>query len=464
MCYHRTPGTGTAIELDLNSTSSGWIGVSTPQNSIAPNNWYHVVATYNGSSASSGVQLYINGALQTLERKGDLSIANRIQSAAKFTFGTRDANTTWISGHGNAYAGKRDEVRVSSVVRSANWVWACYANQSSPAAFSTYGTVVASSAYKLKMAFSNYTAAEVLTNFPVLVTFSNGLYGTFNYNTFTSPTNGGDLRFTDSSESTFLDFEIEKWDTNGASFAWVRVPQLSSNTTIYAKWGGSDTNLPACTTNGAVWTNGYESVWHFDESASPYKDSTLKHDATAGAAPSRTTSAMVCAAQSFGGSSYLTAGAVNLGNLFTLSAWVNVDSSASSIQTILGTKVGGGSSDGMVFNVNTWNTTDKKLIFETGNGSSGTQAVTPINLVPYSLWHHVVVVVDRTSGVGTLYVDGADCTSVNSVNTTFGNNKTLYIGQFADNTFRFKGIMDELRVSTVARSTNWVWAEYANIA
>ncbi len=47
-----------------------------------------------------------------------------------------------------------------------------------------------------------------------------------------------------------------------AASVWVQVPALASNTTIYAYWGGNDTNAPASVTNGATWDSGYVGVWH----------------------------------------------------------------------------------------------------------------------------------------------------------------------------------------------------------
>jgi hypothetical protein len=53
-----------------------------------------------------------------------------------------DNELTISCGDNRGYYGKMDEVRVSRVVRSADWLWACWKNQGSLEEFSTYDPVV----------------------------------------------------------------------------------------------------------------------------------------------------------------------------------------------------------------------------------------------------------------------------------------------------------------------------------
>lgn len=73
--------------------------------------------------------------------------------------------------------------------------------------------------YRMKVSFTNYTRPEALTNFPALVVLSTNI-PRFRYSGFTS-SSGSDLRFASSNEATELNYEIERWDTNGASYVWV---------------------------------------------------------------------------------------------------------------------------------------------------------------------------------------------------------------------------------------------------
>ena len=118
--------------------------------------------------------------------------------------------------------------------------------------------------YRTKITFEGYSKRSGLSNFPVLVMLDTNLAG-FAYSQFAS-TNGGDLRFSDSSGTNELTFELEEWSTNGGVWAWVEIPLLdSSNDYIYAYWGNSvETNLPAYTSNGDTWDSDFRGVWHLD--------------------------------------------------------------------------------------------------------------------------------------------------------------------------------------------------------
>src|SRR5262245_56373907 len=62
--------------------------------------------------------------------------------------------------------------------------------------------------------FAGYNHGETLSNFPALVVLGPSI-SNFSYSTFLSLTNQ-DLRFTDVSQATELNYEIERWDTNVA--------------------------------------------------------------------------------------------------------------------------------------------------------------------------------------------------------------------------------------------------------
>ena len=125
-------------------------------------------------------------------------------------------------------------------------------------------------AKQMQITFGGYTnKSEVLTNFPVLVVLSNNVGQNFTFADFVT-TNGYDLRFYTNAADTGsgLNYEIESWNTNAgqACYVWVQAPTIPTNGSgsIYAKWGdAANSNQLACTTNGAVWTNGYIGVWHF---------------------------------------------------------------------------------------------------------------------------------------------------------------------------------------------------------
>jgi hypothetical protein len=321
--------------------------------------------------------------------------------------------------------------------------------------------------HRMKVTFSGYSRAETLENFPVLVSLSTNQPG-FSYSQFAS-TGGGDLRFTDAGGTAMLPHEIDEWNTNGTSSAWVSLPALSASSDfIWAYWGNAAaTAPPPWSTNGAVWSPGCELVWHLKETTFPYADSARRHPAISGIAP--TTAAGVvgrgCGLSS-GAKQHLTPGAVSLGGVFTLSAWVNVDPSATSIRTVWANKTDSAGT-GFAFYVNNYSSSgkaDRSLVFETGNGTAFTKAYTATNAVSSGHWHLVSAVVDRLSGTARLYVDGTDCTAGGSVLSDFAIQAAIDLGCFANTNYPFKGSMDEVRIEPLARSPNWIWASWMTVA
>jgi len=129
---------------------------------------------------------------------------------------------------------------ITGLTTDTPYYYACYATNGGGEDWSgstmVFTTKVAW-AYRMPVSFPQYTQAETLTNFPVLVQLSTGISG-FDYTNFLSVA-GYDLRFWTSDESVHLNHEIESWDTNGTSYVWVQVPELQSGTQILATWGSA---------------------------------------------------------------------------------------------------------------------------------------------------------------------------------------------------------------------------------
>jgi len=361
---------------------------------------------------------------------------------------------------------------LTNLVPKTNYYYRYYASNANGATWasttSTFSTDVLDSqslGYRMRVVFAGYNRPGTLVNFPVLIQFGTNIPG-FSYRQFASRT-GGDLRFTDFTGARVIPHEIDEWNTNGTSTLWVRVPKLSgTNDCVWAFWGNpAATNPPASSSNGSVWLQNFELVWHLKESAFPFADSAAKHSGTTGTLPASTTSGWIGRGVVFNGtSSYVNAGAINLGNLFTLSAWVKLDPTASSIRTIWGSKTGGSATAGFALYANSWGSTDQKLLLETGNGSAAGYAATDTNIVTSGQWRHVAASINRATGTAQLFVNGTDQTSSTSTLTDFANQSAVYLGRFADANYFFKGTLDEVRIETDARSSSWIWAAWMTTA
>ena len=90
-------------------------------------NWYFLTVAMNGT----GYKLY---------RDGGVLLVNAT------SFNNKDNNLSIIStfnGANQAANGNLDEVRIENVIRSTNWIWACWLNQASNAVFTACGPAAA---------------------------------------------------------------------------------------------------------------------------------------------------------------------------------------------------------------------------------------------------------------------------------------------------------------------------------
>jgi Concanavalin A-like lectin/glucanases superfamily/Domain of unknown function (DUF2341) len=298
----------------------------------------------------------------------------------------------------------------------------------------------------------------------VLVNLGANLPG-FSYRQFASPS-GGDLRFTDAGGLMPLLFEIDEWNTNGTSRVWVRVPRLAgTNDFIRAVWGNPlAARLPPSSTNGIVWSFDHFVVYHLKESGFPYADSAFRYPALAGIAPASTPGLVGRGCLFDGSSQYLNAGVINLGDSFTLSAWVNLDPTANDIRTIWANKAGGYDAAGLALFANSYQTSDRKLLLETGNATAGANASTAAGCVSAGQWHQITAVVDRAGSAARLYLDGTDLTQTATIRADFNNEAAVNLARFTSGNFYWKGMIDEARIESVARSSNWVWATWMTVA
>jgi gliding motility-associated-like protein len=130
---------------------------------------------------------------------------------------------------------------------------------------------------------------------------------------------------------------------------------------------------------------------------------------------------------------------------FTIEAWVKINSSASSINTIVGKKAPGGGTSGYAFYINSWGTSDRKVVFEATGGT-----FISTTSIPNNTWTHVAVSV-ASGGAATIYINGA--ASGTGTVTIPSNSNSINVGAFGNNGyFYFNGSMDEVRIWNVAKS------------
>jgi RHS repeat-associated protein len=454
---------------------SSWLATSANANfQFLTNSWHHFAHTLTANA----YKIYADGR----------QIGSGAFSGTPFLFDPNHYLLIGKTGYpGEGFSGSIDEARVSTVVRSADWIAAEYNNESSPTSFAIVcqGQAVGSSIPPCPVQFpaSTYTYSRAITishaevpntdqqNFPVLIS------GT--YADFANVSNGGkvqspqgyDIVFTsDPAGQHFLDHEIDTYNpATGAVNLWVRIPTLSHavDTTIYMWFGSSAVTFPQENKTG-VWSDGYAAVYHLGNGSSitgldsAGTNSSVTNGASAAAG-------FIGGGGSFNGSSsqYIAlpdSSSLKPTTALALEAWVN-PSSANGFNKIFDLDYrGDGSWNPPYFSYSlTLTNNPQPTFFVSSNGSvSGVTAGTQL---PLSAWSHLVGTYDGQQA--RIFVNGiADPNSVAvSGNIDYGTSKGVTIGKDGINsplTEGWNGQLDELRISSVPRSADWIATEFNN--
>ena len=383
-----------------------------------------------------------------------------------------------------------DELRISSVARSADWIETEYNNQFSPSSFAIpcQGVPVSQQppSCSLQVPISSFTyyrpivishlnvANSDQTDFPVLVSGTFPYLATIANSGQVRNSHGYDIIFTsDAAGQNQLDHEIDTYNpTSGAASFWVRIPTLShtADTTIYM-WYGSSAIVTSQENKAGVWKNGYGAVWHLGDGNTVNALDSIGVDNAA-------VSNVTAQAGKIGGAASLTGyytsfmAAPNNASLkptsaITLEGWVN--------PSWLGNY-------NQVFSMDYWaNGTwtspyhsyslssqqyNSNLAFVVTASGPTTKEVDSTHIAPTSQWTHVAGTYDGS--YARIYLNGAqDATPVAlSGAIDYGQSQALTIGMASIYDINvgceWKGLLDELRVSSVARSADWIATEYNN--
>ena len=326
--------------------------------------------------------------------------------------------------------------------------------------------------------FPGYSGAAPLTDFPVLVRLSPALNG-FNYSLCQA--GGTDLRFADA-EGNLLPCEVDTWNENGESLVWVKVPSLSRATRITAYYGCANppANMPS-----AVWSNGFVGVWHLGGTTLPLVESSgvstgfneSKGGETFGA------SGAIGGAVDFttgGRSGRLTApddDDLDGFSSFTVELWSKQAEGSSDYQPYLLTKTASGEFAYTFYqNKTTGKTNSVFYVFSdaTNNGRKNIAGDSRNLVVPsMGVWNHQAIVRDIAARKSFSYLDGAaipnggkDLDASTEMLNVCNSSSPLYLGNATGNnpSAAFPGQIDELRISNVARSADWVKATHDCVA
>jgi biopolymer transport protein ExbB len=322
---------------------------------------------------------------------------------------------------------------------------------------------------RVRITFQN-APGEHLNDFPVMIRLNPERIG----DTVASST-GADLRFLDDDGTTILDHEVEQWKPGEDAYVWVRVPRIDATNTDHIWLYYDNLDAPDEAKTKEVWVD-FLGVYHLAPTAiSPndFPDSTQNQNGAwetniAGNLPNPIVPGVIGRAATLDSMRYIHLGlndevAADVGEARTAEAWIFatkiqdqaiVYEEGECVGWFLGTTMNGEylgnfitDSEGEPCGPGIKEYQAKAIPVETGS------------------WHYLTLVVDRPNETMSLYVDGklGNSVAIDNVHLADGNG-VFRIGSDHDGgAGTFDGIIDEVRVSSIARSPAWIAAQHRSM-
>lgn len=283
---------------------------------------------------------------------------------------------------------------------------------------------------------------------------------------------GADLRFTASDGTTLLYAEKDFFSVTGGvatGLFWVNVSSVSSsaNTVIYAYYGVAGASAQA--NPQLTWNSDYLAVYHMGEAswsgtAGEVKDAKgTKTGTAAGNATTTATNALFGRCGTFDGSGdYVALSDYGDGGAaITISCWARFAAFGAYAGVI-----GKGNPNGNFFlqqNGPSGNGVAKiRCRVDTNLANSNAGAVS--STLSTSTWYHLAGTWSAADPYVRLFVNGSpDGTLARSGATVYNDTTVVNIGQDGFGACH-NGLIDEVRISSVQRSAEWIAFEYVSLA
>jgi RHS repeat-associated protein len=318
------------------------------------------------------------------------------------------------------------------------------------------------------------------TDFPFLFNTTDPILASIANGGHVSSPNGYDIIFsTDPGGLTKLDHELEQYNpVTGQVVAWVRIPTLShtADTVLYVFYGNS--NIVSSQQNPTgVWDSNYQAVYHLANAGTGTAADSTVNGNSATLVSISTAFGEIDGAGSFNGvSSYMqvpsadflsypTSGSTTTGFSATFGVWFQTSSDGVILGQTDGTEPGG--------NPGQWQPAlyvDTAGLLRASLFSHGgvTNQIVTATAYNDNKWHFAVDT--YTNGAEELYVDGQFAGSQQVAEVGYNSAYAYFVGAgetanwpAANGSWLyFNGVLDEVNISTIARSGDWVQTEYNN--
>lgn len=296
------------------------------------------------------------------------------------------------------------------------------------------------------------------SSFPMLVSGTYSYLATVANGGKVQNANGFDVGFYSNSTCTSkLNWETELYTaTTGVVVYWVNVSSISDGTVIYLCYG--DASISTDQSNAtAVWDSNYKGVYHLKDGTtlSPNDSTSNANNGTPVNTPTAT------AGQIDGAGNFVAASSQSIGvgsavvSTFplTISGWFNTDASVQgTIASISGDASGHGRKLLYTTNVAALRLYSQNDAAGSANPNGGTFTI--------NVWHYGVAVFAASNDY-KIYLD-AGTPGTDTTNVVFGTVSDTKIGWENTASNFFKGKIDEVRYSNIARSADWIKTEYNN--
>lgn len=302
--------------------------------------------------------------------------------------------------------------------------------------------------YRKKFVINNsqVSGSSNLADFPVLISLTDNDFRTTGNGGYVENPNGYDIVFTAADGTSVLNHELESYNpTTGQITFWVRFPivNATNDTHFYIYYG--NVNQTSDQSVNATWNSGYQMVLHMGNSLS---DVTAKGNdgSTNGTS---VVNGIIGDGRDFNANntndviSVADNSTLDITGDITISFWIN-GSNLNSLGPDLVTKGAYNNSyAAYYFNGVTFN--DDGTTFRGSTINDGTD--------------YYLTFTNSASGGRAIYINGsADATNATAFNFSTNNDPLT----LSSNGYQFDGMMDEVRISNVAHSADWIATEYNN--
>ncbi len=317
--------------------------------------------------------------------------------------------------------------------------------------------------YKREITINASQIATTTDSFPVLATTTLDDLKTTTNGGKVGNDNGYDIIFVDDDDSTLLNFEREYYaSTTGEIVYWIKT-DISSTTdkTIYMYYGNGSASDQATTTG--VWDDNFVMVQHLseipDNTADQIKDSTSNANdgQTVTMASDDQVAGQIDGSLDFdGGSDYILRTSFNgttAGDDYTFSSWIKPSSIDSTQNLVI--------DESPKIRLEIMN---NKARIAVGNGVSWTienNFIEGTTVLQEGVFYYITGYYD---GINLkLFVNGIQESGNKALSITTATLNNVYLGKYGGgSSYEFPGLIDEVRISNIARTAGWIETEYNN--